>query len=135
MQREWEVGAHRVYFEDPDVLILRTSGPTGLEDARGLVEVYRQVGTQQPMFAVLNVKDSPVDAAARKYFSQNLRPEWYHAIIFVGAGMVERAMGKAMTVALYFAGKWTAEFLYADTEEQARELIARVRAKQAARKG
>jgi len=135
MQREWQVGPHRAHIEEPDVLIVQLNGPTDLEHARGLVEVYQEVGTRQPMFAVLKVKGSPVDAAARKYFSQHLRSEWYHAIIFVGAGMVERAMGKAMTVALYFAGRWTAEFLYADTEEQARELIAQVRAKKAARKG
>ncbi len=135
MQREWQVGPHRAHFEEPDVLIVRMNGPTNLEHARGLVEVYREVGTRQPMFSVLNVKDSPVNAAARKYFTQQLRTEWYHAIIFVGAGVVERAMGKAMTVALYFAGKWTAEFLYADTEEQAHELIAKVRAKKASKQG
>jgi hypothetical protein len=135
MQREWQIGPHRAHFEEPDVLIVQMNGPTDLEHARGLVEIYREVGTRQPMFAVLNVKGSPVDAAARKYFTQQIRSQWYHAIIFVGAGMVERAMGKAMTVALYFAGKWTAEFLYADTEEQARELIAQVRAKKASQKG
>ncbi len=135
MQREWQVGPHRAHFEDPDVLIVRMSGPTSLENARGLVEVYREVGTRQPMFCVLNVKDSPVSADARKYFTQQLRSEWYHAIIFVGAGVLERAMGKAMTVAFYFTNKWTAEFLYADTEEQARGLIAQARAKQPGKKG
>jgi len=135
MQREWQVGPHQARFEEPDVLVVQMNGPTELEHARGLVEIYREVGTRQPMFSILNVKGSPVDAAARKYFTQQLRSEWYHAIIFVGAGMVERAMGKAMTVALYFAGKWTAEMLYADTEEQARELIAQVRAKKAGKKG
>ncbi|HEX8702636.1 MAG TPA: hypothetical protein VF815_27630 [Myxococcaceae bacterium] len=135
MQREWQVGPHRARFEEPDVLIVQLTGPTDLEHAHGLVEVYREVGTRQPMFAVLHVKDSPVNAAARKYFTQQIRSEWYQAIIFVGAGVVERAMGKALTVALLFAGKWTAEFLYADTEAQARELIAKVRAKKAHKQG
>jgi hypothetical protein len=129
MQREWAVGPHRAHLEEPDVLIVNISGPTDLEHARGLVEVYREAGTRQPLFAVLNVKDAPIDAAARKYFTQNIRSAWFHAIIFVGAGVLERAMGKAMTVALYFAGKWTAEFMYTDTEAQARERIAQLRAK------
>jgi hypothetical protein len=135
IQHEWQVGPHRAHFEEPDLLIVQMNGPTDVEHARGLTEVYRETGTRQPIFAVLKVKDSPIDAAARKHFTQNVRTEWFHAIIFVGAGVLERAMGKAMTVALYFSGKWKAEFRYTDTEEQARELITQLRAKQSGKTG
>jgi hypothetical protein len=135
IQREWAVGPHRAHLEEPDVLIVRMSGPADLKDAQGLTEVYREVGTQQPVYLLLNVKGSPVDAAARKYFTQNVRTEWYHAIIFVGAGVVERAMGKAIMAALHFAGRWKAEFLYADTEEEAREFVAQRRAKHSGKQG
>jgi hypothetical protein len=42
-----------------------------------------------------------------------------------------RAVGKAMSVAFYFTGRWESEFQYTSTEAEGRALIARMREKQA----
>jgi hypothetical protein len=130
-RREWTIGRHQAHLEEPDLLVVKLGGPTGIADARALTELYRELGSHQPIFAIINVTGSPADAEARSYYTREARPEWFRAIVYVGAGVVERAVGKAMAVAFSFAGRSKTEFLYASTQEEARGLIDQLRAKQA----
>ncbi len=130
--REWTVGKHRLYLEEPDLLIVKMGGHTDLDAAKGLVEIYRELGTRKPFFGILDVTHSPADAEARGYFTREFKHEWTRGIVYVGAGVVERAVGKAMAVAFYFTGKWKAEFLWTNTMDEARALIQQMRAKQSA---
>ena len=133
MQSEWSIGQHREDFEEPDLLVGKMGGPVNLEDAKALTEIYRELGTRRPIFVIVDVKDSPANAEARSYFTQQLRQEWFRGVVFVGAGMLEKAIGKAMTVAFYFTGKWKSEFLFAETLEEARTLVDRMRTRQSAK--
>lgn len=130
VSREWVVGKHKAHLEEPDLLIVKMGGHAGLEDAKGLTEIYRELGTRQPFFAIVDVTNSPADAEARSYFTKQVKLEWFRASIYVGAGVVEKAITKAMTVAFYFTSKAKTEILYAGTMEEARALVDKVRVKQ-----
>lgn len=129
IQREWAFGPHKAHFEEPDLLIVRMGGQTGLADAQALTELYRELGTQRPFFAIINVKDSSTDAAARSYFTREINLDWFLGVVYVSAGVIEKALGKAMTVAFYFTGRTKTDFLYAPTLEEARILVDQMRAK------
>jgi hypothetical protein len=133
-RREWTIGRHQAHFEEPDLLVVKLGGPVGIEDAKAMTALYRELGTQ-PFFAIVDVTGSPADAEARSYYTREVHLDWFRGVVYVGTGVVERAIGKAMAVAFSFAGKWKTEFLYADTVEQARGLIERMRAKQTTRAG
>lgn len=125
------MGRHRAHFEEPDLLVLKLGGPVGIEDAKVLTELYRELGTRQPFFAIIDVRGAPADAEARSYYTREVHLDWFRGVVYVGTGVIERAIGKAMAVAFSFAGRWKTEFLYANTVEEARGLIDRLRAKQA----
>jgi hypothetical protein len=126
--REWTFGDHRARFEAPDVVVMLLSGPTRLEDAQRIVDIYREVGSRQPLFGISHVANTSFDKDVRAYFAQHARAEWFRGIVVIGAGFVQRAAVKAVTMALYFTGKWKADIEFADSEEAARALIERKRA-------
>jgi hypothetical protein len=131
-QREWVVRKHKAHFEEPDLLIVKMNGSTDLEDAKGLTEIYRELGTQQPFFVIVDVTNSLTDSEARGYFAKHIDLAWFRAILFVGTGMVEKALGKAMMAAFSFTGRSKTEFMFPATLEEARALLDKLRAKQAA---
>lgn len=128
--REWVIGQHKAHFEEPDLLIAKMGAPVGIEDAKRLTALYRELGTAQPYFIILDVTGCPADAAARSHFTREIRLEWFRGVVYVGAGLVERAVTKAMTVAFLFMGRTKLEFSYAKTIEEARGLIEQMRARQ-----
>jgi hypothetical protein len=124
---EWEYGAaHRAYFEEPDILHFKFSGPTTFEDAKRTVEICREVGAVRPFFLIIDAADSTIDANSRGYIVQNLEPEWFQGIIYTGLGFVQRAMAKALVVALYFT-RWNVGIDFVATEQDARAIIHRKR--------
>ena len=130
-RREWAFGACRAYFEEPDILLVEP-GPTSLEVARFLVDLYRELGTQRPLFLLVKVAGSPLTMEARGYFRQHLRSEWFRASFHIGAGVLDRAMSKALYAGGIFIRAWTAKIYYVDTEEEARARLAQLRAEQTA---
>ncbi|WP_224367738.1 hypothetical protein [Hyalangium versicolor] len=134
-QREWVFGKHKAHLEGTDVLLVKMGGPVGADDARALIAIYQELSAVQPFFAIMDVSGFVANADARKVFTQELRQEWFLGMVFVGASMVEKAVTKAMTVALYLAGKWKMEFLYTDTTDQARATIGELRNKRLAATG
>jgi len=133
-KREWVFGACRASLEEPDVLLVEP-GPTSLEVARFLVELYRELGTQRPFFLLVKAVGNPLTVEARGYFRQHLRTEWFRAAFLIGAGIRVRAMGKALYVGGIFIRAWKADIHYVDTEEEARARVAQLRAEQAAPPG
>jgi hypothetical protein len=124
---EWTYGAaHRAYLEQPDVLHFKFSGPTTFEDAKRTVEICKEVAAVQPFFLVIDAADSTIDAHSRGYIVQNLKPEWFRGIIYTGLGFVQRAMAKALAVALFFT-RWNVGIDFVATELEARAIIQRKR--------
>jgi hypothetical protein len=133
VQREWMFGTNRVRFEPPNLVVAKFVGTTALEDARRTIQVYKEVGSEQPFFLIADISESSIDKPARDYLTQNVRPEWLLGVVYVGAGLVQKAATKAMAIAIYVTGKSNLEFLFADTEAQARALYERKRGAWAAK--
>jgi len=133
-KREWVFGACRVVLEEPDVLLVNP-GPTSLEVARFLVDLYRELGSQRPLFLIVMIKGHPLTMEARGYFRQHIHTEWFRSVIFIGAGIMERALGKALYAGGVFIRAWKADIYYVHTEEEARVRLSQLRAKQEAQPG
>jgi hypothetical protein len=126
--REWTIGTHHARFEPPDVLWTSIHGPTSLEDAVSLLELYREVGNQQPFFLVTDLREATsVDLKARDHVSWNLRMEWFRGGIYIGAGLLQRAVASSMTFLHSLTGKESRPQHFVSTEEEARSLIAQER--------
>ncbi len=126
-RREWAFGPCRVYFEEPDLLVVHP-GHTSLEVARFLVDLYRELGIQRPLFLLVRIGGLPLTMEARGYFRQHLRSEWFRSVFFIGAGIMDRAMGKALYAGGIFIRAWKADIYYVDTEEEARARVIQLRA-------
>ncbi|NMO17658.1 STAS/SEC14 domain-containing protein [Pyxidicoccus fallax] len=126
-RKEWKFGAHVARLEQSDVLVVSFSGPTSFDEARRSVEICEELGSLQPFYLVMDVSDSTIDTKSREYISRNLKAEWFHGILYVGLGLAQRAMAKAILLALYFTGKWSVEVDFVPTEQAAHALILRRR--------
>ncbi len=126
-QREWTFGNNQVDFEPPDLVVARFNGAMNLEEAERTIEIYRDLGTREPFFLISNVSDSSMEKEAREYLTQNMRTEWLLGVVYVGAGLVQKAATKAMTFAVSLTGGTNMDFLFAGTEEEARALYERKR--------
>jgi len=133
-QREWTFGTIRVSFEPPELVVAKFVGPTtGLEEARSLVHLYKELGTQRPFFLIVDMAGSTLDKAAREYLTQHLRLEWLLGVVYVGAGLVQKVATRLMAFAISVAGRSSLDFLFAQTEAKARALYERKRRELAAR--
>jgi hypothetical protein len=126
-QTQWSFGAHAAHFEQPDILVVKFKGATSFEEAKHSVDICQELGGRQPFYLIMDVSDSTIDPKSREYISRSLKPEWFHGIIYVGLGMAQRAMAKAILLALYFTGKWNVPVDFVPTEDAARALILRKR--------
>jgi hypothetical protein len=125
--KEWTFGTHSARWEAPDLLRLTWRGPTRVEDVDNVVAIFQEMAAEQPIFVISDVSQSTIDKAAREHFSASLRAEWFHGLIYVGADALQRAITKAIVIALYFTGKWRVDVEFAETEQEAHQLISRIR--------
>ncbi|MBN1209803.1 MAG: hypothetical protein JXB05_33445 [Myxococcaceae bacterium] len=125
--KEWTFGTHSARWAAPDLLRFTYRGPTRVEDVQRIIEICREVASEQPIFVISDVSESTIDKAAREYFSQNLHPEWFHGLVYVGADALQRAITKAIMIALYFTGKWRVDIEFAETEQEALQIVSRIR--------
>jgi hypothetical protein len=128
-QREWTFGKHRAWVEAPDILVVKYEGDVELADAQRVIDIFREVGSQQPFFALIHFGEATLHKAARDHMTKHARAEWFQGIVGVGGNMVQRAVSKAMMIGLYVTGVWTVESDFVETEEQARAALTRQREK------
>lgn len=128
-RREWVFGTHRAHFEEPDVLCVDFTGPTGLEDAKRLLSIVQEVAVKGPVFVVLDIDGSTIDKPAREHFSQLSNPDLLRGVVYVGANRLQMASAKAVAFALYLTGKLKGDVEFVASGQAARELIERKRAK------
>jgi hypothetical protein len=126
--REWTIGTHHTRFEPPDVLWTKIRGATSIEDAISFLELYREVGSHQRVFVVTDLSEATtVDLKARDHISWNVQMAWFHGAIYIGAGLVQRAVASSMTFLHSLTGKEAIPQHFVATEEEARTLIAQER--------
>lgn len=127
LRKEWTFGTHSAHWEAPDLLRLTWRGPTRIEDVDAVLVIFEEAAAERPLFVISDVSGSTIDKEAREHFSANLRAEWFHGLIYVGADALQRAITKAIVIALYFTGNWRVDIEFADTEEEALGIISRIR--------
>jgi hypothetical protein len=125
--QQWTFGTHSAQWESPDLLRVTFRGPTRAQDVDEMIAVVRELAAQQPIFVISDISRSTIDKAARERFSQTMRAEWFHGLVYVGADALQRAITKAIVIALYFTGKWRVDIEFADSEQEALGIISRLR--------
>jgi len=130
--REWKVGGTTVRFEPPELVWVHTRGSASLEDAVRLVDVYRELGEQQPILIVSDLSEATtLDLEGGRYLSEHIQPEWILGTIYIGARLLHRAVAKGIALAAHLSGRAEASALtrvhFVSSEAQARELITRMR--------
>jgi hypothetical protein len=125
--RAWEFGSHRLVLEAPDLLRVTFNGPMTFEDARAVVEIYRQVCGERPRYLVADIGRSSMDAATRKFLGTEARPEWFLGVVFIGADVLLRIVTKALLAVIFFnkANAYAVRFVATAVEAEA--IIARWR--------
>lgn len=130
-QRTWKVGGTTVRFEPPNLVWTDTRGRATLEDAVGLLNIYRELGQRQPILIVANLSQATIlDREGGRYLSEHTRPEWILGCIYIGARLLHRAISKGIALASYMTGRSDESALskvhFVASEAQARELILRL---------
>ncbi|MCY1082940.1 hypothetical protein [Archangium lansingense] len=133
-QREWKVGDSTLRFEPPDLVLVHTRGQATLEDAVSMVDIYRELGQQRPFFLVADLSEATtLDVEGGHHLSLHVRPEWILGTFYIGARLLHRALTKGIALAAHLSGRADASVLnkvhFVASEAEARELIARMRAK------
>jgi len=132
--REWKFASNHVQLKMPDVLWHKVQGVTTLEDAVQLMEIYREVATQQPFFLVTDLSEATtLTDKARRYASEHLRPEWFVGSIYIGARLLHRAVAKGLALIHHLTGRTDATVTsvvhFVNTEAEAWALIDQLRTK------
>ncbi|HZH75232.1 MAG TPA: hypothetical protein VEY88_04310 [Archangium sp.] len=132
-KREWTIGASVLRFEPPDLVWADFRGTLTVEDIARMMDVYRELNRSGPFFMVADLRAlGPINEEVQRYFSENVDSKWIHAVIYVGARLVQKAAVKGLLVASWLLGRMEKSELskihFAATHAQALELLARLRA-------
>jgi hypothetical protein len=133
-QQEWTIGAQQVRFESPDILWVRFQGRLSLEEAIGLVDLYRELGTSSPFFLVGDMREADrVDPEVQRYLSEQAAPAWVHANIFIGARLTHKAVARGIFLAAWLTGRSETNELakvhFVSSHAEASALVAQLRAR------
>ena len=128
-RQDWTFGTNRAWLEPPDMLWAQFRGVLDLESARWSASLYQGLGTFQPIYLLADITGSRHTSEGRKHLAEHNRPEWFHAIVYIGASAEQRAVSTGFMLAFLKGGKQPCEFVYMDTPEQAREWVAQHRAR------
>jgi hypothetical protein len=128
-QDEVKYGAHHAHFEPPDILVATFSGLINMDEVKRTSELYKETYERHGQYyCIADIGRSSIETAGRRYLSDNGRSEWFHAVIYVGADVVQRTFGKAIALAMLFTGKSSFETVFVENLDEARAWVAQHRA-------
>lgn len=133
LQRQWTLGQHTFHFEAPDILWGKHQGCCTLDEARGMVGLYRELGGIRPFFLLSDMELAEgMDPEARRYVSENLRPEWLLGVIYFNARLLHKAIARGLLLAAQLTRSEDdpprTEIHFVSGRDRARELAAQLRA-------
>ncbi len=135
-QDEFKIGAHHARFEPPDTLVASFTGLITLDEVKRTSDFYRQSFEQHGRYYLIaDIGQSTIEPAGRKHFAESGRAEWVHAVIFVGADLLQQTFGKAIALAMLFTGKATFDVTFVKTVDEARAYAAQHRARRQRKAG
>lgn len=128
-QEELKFGTHDAHFEPPDTLVVSFNGLINMDDVKRTSQLYKETFERHGQYyCIADIGRSQIETAGRRYLSDNGRSEWFHAVIYVGADVVQRTFGKAIALAMLYTGKTTFETIFVATFDEARAWVAQHRA-------
>jgi hypothetical protein len=128
-EREWKQAAHRARFEEPDTLWLKFQGPISFENSTWVVNLFQELGSQRAFIVAADMAESTdIDQEGRRYASEHMDPEWFVAIIYIGARLIHRAAAQGIGLVYALIGKKANPVYFVSSEAEARDVIARIRA-------
>ncbi|WP_309896456.1 hypothetical protein [Archangium sp.] len=128
-EREWKQAAHQARFEAPDTVWMKLQGPVSYESLTWIVSLFRELGSQRAFIVVADMTHSTdIDPEGRRYASEHMEPEWFVAIIYIGARLIHRAAAQGIGLVYALLGKKTNPVYFVSSEAEARDIIARLRA-------
>ncbi|MFY0528171.1 hypothetical protein ACN28I_35115 [Archangium gephyra] len=82
------------------------------------------MGRQRRFFLVTDLSEATsIDLKARDHVSWNFQTEWFHGAIYIGAGLMQRAVATSMSFFHSLMGQATRPQHFVSTENEARALI------------
>ncbi len=127
-QREWSHGEQRIWFEPPDILWTRYRGQHTAEITQWCCGVYREVAASQRFYLAADITGTLMTPEARRFLQGAVKPDWFHGLVYIGAGLEQKAATKSLMVGTLLSGGAQLDLHYVDTPEQARALIEQHRA-------
>jgi hypothetical protein len=126
--REWQKGDQSARFEPPDILWIRLRGTVSFEESKWMVSLFQELGSQQAFFVVADMKENTgYDLEGRRYASEHMEPEWFAGILYLGARLIHKAAAKGISLVQRLRGKPTTPVYFVSSEEEAHDLLARLR--------
>jgi hypothetical protein len=130
--REWKVGSTTLRFEPPDLLWMTHQGEFSMQDARDVVDIFRELGTSRPFILVGDLRQAPSGIQdVSRYISEQVKPEWFLGSIYLGARLAQKAAAKGILVVSLLEENARQEVLdslhFVSTLEEVHALIARIR--------
>ncbi|WP_434385209.1 hypothetical protein [Melittangium boletus] len=131
--REWRIGEHRFHHEPPDLLRADFQGRLYEQEAIQLMHLYEEVSRVEPFFLLVDVGAAEgIDPDAQRYLNDHMSPTWMRGIIYFHARLVHRAVSAGLLLASEMAraevSPLRGKVHFAATEQEARAIIARMRA-------
>jgi hypothetical protein len=128
-QEELKFGEHHSHFEPPDTLVVSFTGLINMDEVKRTSQLYKETFERHGQYyCIADIGRSQIDTAGRRYLSDNGRSEWFHAVIYVGADVVQRTFGKAIALAMLYTGKTSFETVFVATVDEARAWVTQHRA-------
>jgi hypothetical protein len=134
-QREWEFGEQRAWVEPPDLLWARFRGPISVETSQWSCGVYREMSEGGRFYLAADITGSHLSPESRRYLVDHAKADWFRGIVYIGAGLDQKATTKSLMVGSMLSGGEPLDMQYVDTPEQARAWIEQHRAAKAKRQG
>jgi hypothetical protein len=126
--REWKQETHQVRFEAPETLWMTWRGHLSAEACKWVVDLFQELGSQRALIVVADMTEhTTVDAEGRRYLSEHMEPEWFVAIIYIGARLIHRAAAQGIGLVYALLGKKTSPVYFVASEAEARDTIAWLR--------
>lgn len=134
-QSEWAFGEQRAWVEAPDILWAKFRGAITVETSQWSCTVYREMSESGQFYLAADITGSYLSPESRGYLVEHAKPDWFRGIVYIGAGLDQKATTKSLMVRSMLSGGVPLDVQYVDTLEQARAWIEQHRAAQAQHAG
>jgi hypothetical protein len=125
------IGRHVTYFEEPDIIFLRLSGPVSEEEGREINLRNREAGARlRHVFFLIDLGELlSLPSSVRRMAAETLRLLPTRAVVVYRAPLRARVIATMVVAALnFYRPEGDRNLLeYFDTEEEARAWLAQVR--------